>query len=315
MTTVTVIIAAKNASPYIRRAITSALGDKYIKEIIVVDDGSSDNTSQIVEAMMAQNDIIRLIKNPKSLGPSAARNAAIKQSKCEYISILDADDYFLENRFEKFFNCQDWDIIADNIIFFEAGRNVEIPTYDSNGVLTLNLAEFIDNNISKYGKNRKEWGFLKPVIRKQFLLDHNIKYDEAVKLGEDFDIYCRLLIANARFKILKECGYAAEVRPNSLSASHNSAHLLGLLNVYKNLDGQIKDKDAAKVLKTALYRRNKAYQLAKFLEEKNEKGWGFALKSLAGNAVMFVDVIVTLILLKIPLFRHTGTSLHGQILI
>ena len=36
MTTVTVIIAAKNASPYIRRAITSALGDKYIKEIIVV---------------------------------------------------------------------------------------------------------------------------------------------------------------------------------------------------------------------------------------------------------------------------------------
>ena len=315
MTTVTVIIAAKNASPYIRRAISSALGDKYIKEIIVVDDGSSDDTSQIVEAMMVQNDIIRLIKNPTSLGPSAARNAAIKQSKCEYIAILDADDYFLENRFEKFFNFPDWDIIADNIIFFEAGRGVEIPQYDDSGVLTLSLAEFIDNNISKYGKSRKEWGFLKPVIKKQFLLDNNIIYDEAVKLGEDFDIYCRLLIANARFKIIKKCGYAAEVRPNSLSASHNSAHLLRLLNVYEKLDGQIEDKEAAKILKSALYKRNKAYRVAKFLEDKRDMGWGIALKNLASNAVVFVDVIFTLIILKIPLFKHAGTSLHGQILI
>lgn len=315
MTSVTVIIAAKNASPYIGRAVNSALDDKFIKEIIIVDDGSTDNTAQIVEDFMAQSTLVRLIKNPQSLGPSAARNEAIKQSKGEYIAILDADDYFLENRFEKFFNCPDWDIIADNIVFFEAGRDVEIPDYDDEGIINLTLSDFIDHNISKNGKNRKEWGFLKPVIRKQFLLENNIAYDEAVKLGEDFDIYCRLLIANARFKIMKKCGYAAEVRPNSLSASHNSLHLLGLLNVYKNLKGQIKDKDASKILERALYKRNKAYQLAKFLEEKREKGWGDALRNLAKDKTLFVDVISTLILLKIPFVRQAGTSLHGQILL
>ena len=95
---VSVIIPAYNAVGFIKETIDSALDQTYgNKEIIVVDDGSSDGTYDFV--LRCFGDRIRVLKQNNS-GPSAARNAGIKVSKGNFIAFLDADDLWLPEKIE-----------------------------------------------------------------------------------------------------------------------------------------------------------------------------------------------------------------------
>ena len=87
--TISVVIPAYNAAPYIREALESVLAQSYTNfEVIVVDDGSVDNTAQIVRDF---GTAVRLVQQ-KNRGLAAARNAAIKEAQGEIIAPLDADD-------------------------------------------------------------------------------------------------------------------------------------------------------------------------------------------------------------------------------
>lgn len=99
---VAVIIPVYNAEDFIFKAINSALLEEEIHEIIVVNDGSTDNTFTILKALSEQDQRIKIFNHAegKNLGRSASRNLGIKKSTCNYIAFLDADDYFLPNRFK-----------------------------------------------------------------------------------------------------------------------------------------------------------------------------------------------------------------------
>lgn len=89
---VSVVIPAYNAEDFLSRAIESILAQTLApKEIIVIDDGSTDRTVEIVEGF---GDKIKLISQ-ENAGVSAARNKGIRESTGEFIAFLDSDDYFL----------------------------------------------------------------------------------------------------------------------------------------------------------------------------------------------------------------------------
>ncbi len=90
----TVVIPAYNRQNYIGAAIESVLAQTTRpREIVVADDGSTDNTCQVVAGY---GDKVRLIRLPGSgTGPSRPRNAAIRTASTEFITLLDSDDYFL----------------------------------------------------------------------------------------------------------------------------------------------------------------------------------------------------------------------------
>jgi glycosyltransferase involved in cell wall biosynthesis len=91
---VTVLIPAFNAAATIRRALDSALAQTYRQlEIIVVDDGSKDGTSEIVLAY--DDSRIRLVRLPSNRGESGAMNAGIAAAKGDLVAFLDADDEWL----------------------------------------------------------------------------------------------------------------------------------------------------------------------------------------------------------------------------
>lgn len=95
---VSIIIPTFNSSNTIAETIKSVLGQKYTYfEVIVVDDGSIDNTSQIVAQF--QDERIRYIYQPNQ-ERAMARNTGINQSCGKYIAFLDADDIWLENKLE-----------------------------------------------------------------------------------------------------------------------------------------------------------------------------------------------------------------------
>ena len=93
---ISVIIPLYNKRETISRAIDSVLRQSPSPhEIIVVDDGSSDGSGEIVEAMVAANPHIRLIRQPNG-GVSAARNRGIEAASGEYVALLDGDDAWCE---------------------------------------------------------------------------------------------------------------------------------------------------------------------------------------------------------------------------
>ncbi len=89
---VSIIIPTYNYAKYVSEAIQSVLAQDYRPiEILVVDDGSTDNTKEIVEALARDNSEIRYLYQ-ENQGTPAARNYAVSQSQGEYIALLDADD-------------------------------------------------------------------------------------------------------------------------------------------------------------------------------------------------------------------------------
>jgi len=97
---VSVIVATYNRANFIDRAIKSILNQIYQDfEIIIVDDGSSDNTEEIIKGYKDKR--IIYIKHKKNQGISTARNTGIKRAKGEYIAFLDSDDEWFPEKLER----------------------------------------------------------------------------------------------------------------------------------------------------------------------------------------------------------------------
>lgn len=97
---VSVIVPAYNAEATIAETLASALAQTYESlEVIVVDDGSRDRTTEIVEAIAARDERVRLLRQPNR-GVAAARNLAIEHARGEYIAPLDADDLWYPEKLE-----------------------------------------------------------------------------------------------------------------------------------------------------------------------------------------------------------------------
>ena len=115
--TVDVIIAARNRSDTIERAILSALTEPQVRYVIVVDDGSTDDTSARARQCNANSGRVIVERLRSNLGPSAARNVALRISTAPWVTILDGDDYLLPGRTGALLSKADgWDFIADDLL-------------------------------------------------------------------------------------------------------------------------------------------------------------------------------------------------------
>ena len=222
---VAVIIAAYNVAPTIRDAVRSALDQAETAEVVVVDDASSDGTAAVVDDLAREDTRVTLIRQHHNNGPAKARNLAIETTTSPFVAILDGDDILLPGRFTTMFAEPDWDFCADNIVFFTRFDQIEaIRRTFADGpseAMELDFATFVEGNIPEHGKPRGELGFLKPVMRREFLVRHDLDYAEDCRLGEDFLLYCEALAKGARYRVIANCGYGALVRENSLSGMHS----------------------------------------------------------------------------------------------
>ena len=97
---VSVVIPAKNAEKTIKKTLSSVFNQSYKNfEIVVVDDGSEDETGEILESFVKKKKI-KLVKNKKSMGPAATRNLGVKNARGEIIFFTDSDCYAPKNWIE-----------------------------------------------------------------------------------------------------------------------------------------------------------------------------------------------------------------------
>jgi GT2 family glycosyltransferase len=218
---ISVVIANYNGAAYLsdslRSARTQTLADL---EIIVSDDASTDGSIAIVRRLMGEDDRIRLITSDVRRGPGAARNAALDTTRGEWIAVLDSDDIMHPARLETLVDLAEQDaadIIADDLLVFDSDHVAPPKTLLwgkwARGPFSIDVHTFI--RLSHLYGAGPSLGYLKPMIRARLL--GRIRYDESLRIGEDYNLILRLLLAGAGYRVYPLLHYFYRRHPSSVS--------------------------------------------------------------------------------------------------
>ena len=188
MTTISVVIPTYNYGHYINRAIDSAL-DQTIPpvEIIIVDDGSTDNTEQIISKDYNADDKIKYIKKTNT-GPASARNLGIKNAIGEFVLLLDADDKLQHNTIELLTEKVKEFPLADMVI----GGSLSVQSSQQKKYRPAPL--FKENKFDNFKDflNKKI-----PICHGKFMVKKSIfdriKYPEHLRSNEDLSVFAQLI--------------------------------------------------------------------------------------------------------------------------
>jgi len=235
MPRVAVIIPAWRATATIGRAVSSALAQTEPCHVVVVDDASPDETADVARTADDGTGRLTVLTQDRNAGPAAARNRAIAASKAPWIALLDADDVMEPERIASLLDLAEpdgqpqWDMVADDLLRVVEGaldgpRHRLIADADFTPY-PLDFTGFVLGNVHGSRGDRGELGFIKPLIRREFLTEARLSYDETMRLGEDYDLYARALARGARVLITNPFGYLAVVRAGSLSDQHGAYEL------------------------------------------------------------------------------------------
>ena len=191
---IAVVIPVYNGAPFIDRCLTSMIEQKELTEIIVVDDGSTDDSVAMIIAFANKDNRITLLqhKDNSNLGRSASRNLGIKSASSEWITFCDVDDYYLPNRFEQFraINLDNIDGTHEPVLSEYKNQSLdsslqEITATTKSFDQPFELQDFLISN------REERISIISLIIRKSKIEEVGY-FDEGLKIGEDTDLIWRL---------------------------------------------------------------------------------------------------------------------------
>ena len=189
----TFIIPVYKAEEYISKCVDNILTQTYTDlEVILVDDGSPDNSPVLCDKLSAQDRRIRTI-HKKNGGASSARNEGLRYATGDYIIFLDSDDWWCDNTALDRINRKVFDRNPDIVIFqskkyFQIGKRYSEVSEQQDNLYASDIDDI--ESLMKYGIFiASAWD---KVIRKTVLIDNNIFFVEG-QVGEDIEWCCRLL--------------------------------------------------------------------------------------------------------------------------
>jgi succinoglycan biosynthesis protein ExoO len=219
---VSVVIPAYNTERYITRAIESVLGQtERDVEVIVVDDASTDATVDMIKNLSDER--LKLFVNERNQGPGYTRNRALKESRGEWIALLDSDDWYAPERLEELLRvamAENADLVADDLAFIQDGAEHPWSTLFSlsgerlEGLRHVGAAEYVESNMPE--RRCLRLGLTKPLIKRSFLVRYNLGYNQGVRYGQDFLFYLDCLLNGARFVVVPKPYYFYRRRQGSL---------------------------------------------------------------------------------------------------
>lgn len=229
---VSFVIAAYNADLTIERAARSALAQQGVTvEVVVVDDRSQDFTVDVVKKL--EDERIRLVALPENRGPGGARNAGLEAASGRWIAILDADDAVHPERMARMIGRaerSDASIVVDNVEVARASERSARPMF-SVGTLgdmsSISLADFIDGNL--LFKSKFNFGYMKPAFERRFLEENGLRYDEALRIGEDYLLLATALARGGVCAVEPIAGYTYHITEGSISRVLKLHHVEDML--------------------------------------------------------------------------------------
>lgn len=278
---VTVYIPTHNRQHMILRAVNSVLNQTYTNiEIIVVDDGSTDETESILSDLASKGSIKYFrINNPR--GACAARNLAIQHAQGELITGLDDDDIFRLNRVEELVNAfqtRNASCIGTGIT--ERSNNGDIDRAFVSGEITLSM--LLHHN----------WLGNQVLTKTRYLKDID-GFDEDMPSFQDYDTWVRLVSTFGRAYKLDTCSYIMHTEHGDTRITTSSN---GKLTGFELFVSKHKQKMSPSHLKTFEIMRKRLYchpySLVDFILLTNTNNWRQSVTLLLQRTLPQVNKII-----------------------
>lgn len=301
MLTFSIIIPVYNRSKLIYKALNSVANQLYTNwECIIVDDGSTDSTLEIVERYASKDSRFVIYKRDRPpKGASTCRNIGLENAKGKYIIFLDSDDYLLEHclliRLREFEKHPELDFIVFQMLVYKeaTGNKVlwNISTEDSDLERFLNF-DFV-------------WSITSPIWKHKTLLKLR-GFDEELSCWQDVDLSLRALLKGLKYKkklgLPPDCvNLIHDFESISQKGSHTEHQIVSKQKVVNKVFDQLRLNNLEKMLRVPVLHIGLEYYRALKLKTGSRYLKKYVRKKVIGN-YEFYHLFVIGILMKARLY-------------
>ncbi|ARI09492.1 MULTISPECIES: glycosyltransferase family 2 protein [Klebsiella] len=262
--TLSVVIPVYNVSKYVLEAIDSVINQTITPfEVIIVDDGSTDNSGELVEQYYSEIQYVKII-HTHNQGLGEARNVGTRAALGEYIYYFDSDDVLQLYLIEDFYNALksngELDIFAFSAESFLDGADKEMVAPQNKLPKYLRVHETLFSSGGEAFIEMSRTGTFYPnawlyIFRRKFFTDFNITFKSIIHEDEEFTP--RLFLHAGKTFITRKCFFKRRVRAGSIMQSSRSE---------KNIIGYIESINALEVLLASHDGEIKKYLRARLIE-------------------------------------------------
>ncbi|MBI1737103.1 MAG: glycosyltransferase family 2 protein [Candidatus Rokubacteria bacterium] len=201
---VSVVIPVYNAGPYVATAARSALGQPEALDVVLVEDGSVDQSLEVCRRLAASDARITLVRHPdgRNHGDAASRNAGVRAARGRYVAFLDADDRYLPNRFAVSVPILEsrpdvdgvWDAVA--VEFEDGSARAEWADEPHAGtLLTLGASVAPDQVLTRLLEGTRAFHIDGVVVRRDVFAGVGF-FDETLRVGSDTAMWWKIAAAH-----------------------------------------------------------------------------------------------------------------------
>ncbi len=285
---ISIIIPTYNRAHLIGETLDSILVQTYLNwECIVVDDGSTDNTADVMRDYIKKDNRFQYHQRPdnRKKGPNSCRNYGFELSHGKYINWFDSDDLYFSDSLEIYLKCfnEDTDVVIAKVEMTDSVTKIKIG---ENCILSNNIIEdYFVGLITFY--------VCGPLWKKSFLKKQTELFDEVIMNLDDWDFNLRMLYQNPRIIYINKPLIKYRIHENSLSKEIEKLNFSELKSEFSAREKQLllilKNKKAnVFVLKTFIKDRYKYILRAALVQKSNKKTYFF--KKLLVKQLIVVDI-------------------------
>lgn len=186
---------------WLREAIDSILQQSFSDfEFIIIIDCPTDNSRNIVEEYAQRDNRIMIINNDMNLGLTRSLNKGLSVARGEYIARMDSDDISCKNRLEKQISYmekhKDVAVLGANVDVFDMDGNHYIGMNNNSNSKEITAIRMLFCNAGVVHSTA--------ILRKEFLDEHKIIYDERIKKAQDYALWKDIVIAGGKIEVIQD---------------------------------------------------------------------------------------------------------------
>ena len=261
---ISIIVPCYNCQDTIKEcynSIKKSVSNVLSHEIILINDGSTDNTRLILNEIKVTDKSVVVI-NQENKGVSAARNIGLKNAKGKYISFVDSDDSILEEYYKKMVGPLKENSRLDLVICDYSSS--ELSKED---ILNISIDNIYEEGLKSKGSFEKLRGYIwNKIYKRNILVDNNIIFDEEVKFCEDLGFNLIYLKYVENVKIIPKKLYRYDTQTTDTSGNSNKKSTA--FKIWDNLLSRESEEKYKNVIKLEKYK----YMIWGLCEQLSEKG-------------------------------------------